>query len=62
MIASGLKVFALSEDELVEGLYHPDYPLLGIQWHPERSGATAGFDSRLIQSFLQRIFWKEEEN
>lgn len=62
MAAPALKIFAISEDGLVEGLYHPKYPILAIQWHPERPSATAEFDLRLIQSFLQGIFWKGKKN
>lgn len=35
-ISTELKCFAISEDNVVEGLYKRD-KILGIQWHPERS-------------------------
>lgn len=36
-LGEGLELFALSDDNLIEGFYKKDYPfLVGIQWHPER--------------------------
>lgn len=35
-LASGLKIFALTEDGVVEGFYHPKKKIVAIQWHPER--------------------------
>ncbi len=32
---SPLRVSARTEDNVVMGLYHPDYPLFGVQFHPE---------------------------
>jgi putative glutamine amidotransferase len=45
-LASGLKIFALSEDGVVEGLYHPKMKIIGIQWHPEK------FDSGWVDNGL----------
>lgn len=37
MLGEGLDIFALSDDNIIEGFYKKDYPFLaGIQWHPER--------------------------
>lgn len=59
-LAPPLKVFAVSKgDGLIEGFLHPTYPILGVQWHPERPGSSTELDFRLIQSFLQGVFWKE---
>jgi len=41
------------EDDLVEALYHPDLPIVGIQWHPERLGLPKDDDTHLIKSFLE---------
>lgn len=36
-LANDLKIFAISEEGLVEGFYMSGYPfLVGVQWHPER--------------------------
>jgi len=36
-LGNGLRVFAFSDDNLVEGFYHEELPyLVGVQWHPER--------------------------
>jgi putative glutamine amidotransferase len=36
-LGNGLKAFALSSDNLVEGFYHEELPyLVSVQWHPER--------------------------
>ncbi len=35
-VGKGLKVTAVAEDGIIEGLRHPDHPnFLAIQWHPE---------------------------
>ena len=31
-----LKMFAKTNEGIIEGLYHPSLPILGIMWHPER--------------------------
>lgn len=35
-VAPPLKPFAMSDDGVVEGLYHPELSVISIQWHPER--------------------------
>lgn len=53
-----LDVFAMAPDDIVEGLFHPTLTVLGIQWHPERSGSDEIFDSALLQKFiLEGKFW-----
>jgi anthranilate synthase component II len=47
---SELVVSARSDDGVVMGLYHPVYPLLGIQFHPESFLTEKG--TRLIRNFL----------
>jgi len=49
-LSNSLKVLAISQDSLViEGIYHPVYPIVGIQWHPERKSNISVNDNRLIQ-------------
>ncbi|GHS86415.1 peptidase C26 [Synergistales bacterium] len=46
-----LVVSAYSEDGLIEGLEHPDYPfLMGVQWHPERLSEAPHF--KLFEAFI----------
>jgi gamma-glutamyl-gamma-aminobutyrate hydrolase PuuD len=62
LLASTLRVFAISKwDGLIEGILHPTCPILGIQWHPERSGSSNELDLRLLQGFLQGVFWYRKE-
>ena len=53
-ISPSLKPFALADDEIVEGLYHPSLPIIGIQWHPERDNPSKGIDNILIKSWLNQ--------
>jgi putative glutamine amidotransferase len=32
----GLRCFARSDDDVVEGVFHSQLPIVGIAWHPER--------------------------
>jgi anthranilate synthase component 2 len=49
--SSDLEVTARCADGVVMGLSHPDYPLHGVQFHPESFMTEAGFD--LIENFLR---------
>jgi anthranilate synthase component II len=49
--STGLKISALSDDGVVMGLYHPDYPLHGVQFHPESFMTEHGY--ALIENFLK---------
>lgn len=53
-IARPLKIFAQSSDRLVEGLYHPTKPIVGIQWHPERKNPSANFDKKVITNLFKK--------
>ena len=59
-LAPGLRPFALSHaDGVVEGLYHPNLSLIGIQWHPERANSPAHLDETLFRGVLQQDrFWR----
>lgn len=43
-----------TRDNIVEAFSHSVYPILAIQWHPERKGISAKKDQRLIEAFLNR--------
>lgn len=41
-----------TSDNLIEGVYHNDIPLLAIQWHPERQKSENPFINQMIKNFL----------
>ncbi len=46
-------------DGIVEGLYHPQLPVLAVQWHPERPNPATQFDVEILGRFLREgEFWK----
>lgn len=58
-LAPGLEMFALSEaDGVIEGVWHAQRPILGVQWHPERPDSAADFDCALIGALFKKgMFW-----
>jgi putative glutamine amidotransferase len=61
-LSQDLRVFAINEDDgFCEGLYHPDLPILGMQWHPERSNPAFKEDLQLIENFFNNgAFWSKQ--
>lgn len=59
-ISSQLKAIAMSKpDDVVEALYHPEYPIAGVQWHPEREIPSKAENERMVRAFLDRThYWK----
>jgi len=58
-LAPDLKAFAIAEDGVVEGIYHPQQAVMAIQWHPERSSSSAQFDARVVKEFFtEGAFWR----
>jgi gamma-glutamyl-gamma-aminobutyrate hydrolase PuuD len=57
-LSTQLKPFAVSLDsKVVEGLFHPQYPIAGVQFHPERGGAEE-FNALILKAFIERKgFW-----
>ncbi len=58
-ISSKLKPWAsCPEDNTVEALYHPDYPIVGMTWHPERKSPDKQFNKKIIEAFVdKKLFW-----
>ena len=51
-LAKSLRASAVAHGEIVEGLRHPELPVVGVQWHPERENPSAAFDRALILEWL----------
>ncbi len=45
--------------ELVEGIYHPTLPIVGIIWHPERKSPDEKFNEKLMEWFVKKKFFLE---
>jgi gamma-glutamyl-gamma-aminobutyrate hydrolase PuuD len=59
-LASDLVAFAHSSEGFVEGLFHLELPIAGIQWHPERNHPSARLDAELANRlFREGGFWHE---
>lgn len=57
-ISKKLSIFALSDDGIAEGIYHPKYPIAGVLWHPERTGSDTLADKNFIKAFIEgKFFW-----
>ncbi len=52
-IAQGLISFCVSSDGVVEGLFHSDLPIMGIQWHPERFKTITSFDEVIFKKLFK---------
>lgn len=49
-----LEVLARSEDGVIEAFFHPQLPLLGVMWHPEREAPFAELDGLLLNRCLNK--------
>jgi N5-(cytidine 5'-diphosphoramidyl)-L-glutamine hydrolase len=49
-LAEPLEVFAKHE-EIIEGIYHPTLPIIGVQWHPERDSQNEELNKKIIELF-----------
>lgn len=52
LLSKNLRSFALADDGVIEGLFHPTLPILGVQWHPERDGSDRSADDRLFRKLF----------
>lgn len=53
-LAAPLEVLARSEDGVIEAFFHPQLPLLGVMWHPEREAPFAELDGMLLNRCLNK--------
>lgn len=60
MVAKDLKIWGICPgDDSIEALYHPDYPIAGITWHPERKSPDMDFNAKILKAFVNKeMFWK----
>lgn len=60
-LGKGLSVVQTAEDGVVEAVAHQNYPILGVQWHPERFEVTTNAHTQekatLPGSLLLRSFF-----
>src|SRR3989338_3915145 len=55
-----LKPFAITSDGIIEGIFNPILPIMGIQWHPERVNQDQTFNDFIVKAFKERkFFWKK---
>ena len=54
-LSSSLQAFAISEGSVVEGFFHEELPIIGIQWHPERPNNCQLENKILIESITDQI-------
>ena len=47
-----LTPFAIWENTFVEGFYHPTLPILGVQWHPERTPTSHALDEGILNYWV----------
>lgn len=53
----GLQVIQRAEDGTIEAIRHETYPILALQWHPERLQTPVG--SRVFEWFMESLFYRK---
>tara|TARA_X000000950_G_scaffold288388_1_gene404896 strand:- start:39655 stop:40305 length:651 start_codon:yes stop_codon:yes gene_type:complete len=53
-VAKNFKVFALSEDGVVEGIYDSKKKIYGIQWHIERKSPDQSYNLKLLNEIFKK--------
>jgi anthranilate synthase/aminodeoxychorismate synthase-like glutamine amidotransferase len=51
-LPSSLRVTAATDEGLIMGVAHREFPIVGVQFHPESIGTRSG--QRLLSNFLER--------
>jgi putative glutamine amidotransferase len=52
-LGKGLKPFITAADGTVEGLYHEEKRIMGIQFHMENKGVSSGLTKRIMKRFAE---------
>jgi anthranilate synthase/aminodeoxychorismate synthase-like glutamine amidotransferase len=53
-LPSCLEVIAWTEDELIMGVRHKEFPTIGVQFHPESIATESG--ARILKNFLEEKY------
>lgn len=56
MLGKGLKASAMAPDGTIEGIESSEYPLIGVQWHPERLGDESS--EKIFSFFVHELCGK----
>jgi len=51
-LSKSLEAIASTEQGVIEAVYHPNLPILGLEWHPERLSPDDKINDLIIDSFL----------
>ncbi len=51
-----LTITAFTESGEIMGVRHKEYPIVGVQFHPE--SILTGFGMRILQNFIENTFLK----
>lgn len=51
-LSPDLRAFAKSKDGVIEGVYHPALPIIGMMWHPERMARDTEINRKITESFI----------
>ncbi|MBI4053508.1 MAG: gamma-glutamyl-gamma-aminobutyrate hydrolase family protein [Candidatus Diapherotrites archaeon] len=62
LLSKELRAFAMTENGLVEGFYHPAKAVLAVQWHPERKSPDVEANEKIAGIFLEKkFFWLDRK-
>tara|TARA_B100001559_G_scaffold320060_2_gene331071 strand:+ start:4410 stop:5075 length:666 start_codon:yes stop_codon:yes gene_type:complete len=53
-LSDDLTSFATWDDQIIEGFFHPHLPIIGIQWHPERSPNSQALNETIINYWINQ--------
>ena len=54
-LSDKLRTTCIAFDNIIEALEHPEYPITGVQWHPERAGNSGESDIFIIKLLEKRL-------